>query len=847
MNNSANDMQEKSSYSIWELYEEKNIEIPSIQRGLVWKPAQVSLLWDSIFRGIPIGSFILTSYISELSKETKEDSDKKYFLLDGQQRFNSIKLGLNSDPSDISLWLDLLYEQGENKKEKKYMIYVCTKAHPWGFNENGGKIGHSKLKDAFSLYNCDNTRPKLNQSWPIDAKLPIPLYVILTALKNANSEELFYEELEKEFKKIPQMNNEVFKKTISESKSEITRLYEGLKKLKYYYKIPIIRYSPDGDDEKIELTELIFDRLNNGGTQVSNDDMIYSAIMAFWPDLYQPNWNLAKDRLRAVQLIQFSFRLCLTKIEIESHGESNSSSKEIKFSAMPSVFWIRKWAKSDEKDVKGIRGFYSKRLEEILNRIYEWIYLQKDSSDDDKRLLPVLVSSILNRKPDIYLLLMCLADRSLNESEDEFLKDWCSSSKGDFFSSLALIIYIFSVKGKYKNITNRIIEYLTNEDCSLKGNATKASIILAAVQDSIIAGDMRLIPPIESIKEEIEKLKNKEFFKEWGWWSICNTSEAGEFLSTYRNEIEILLHSTRAYVRNFDYDPAMTELWSGHNRPWDIDHIVPNDWSHNKKNRNYKWACDRWINTIANKQPLDFSSNRSKKAGSILPSVLLEEKTLGNLFLKEFVNEQDLEFKANIIDEKNEAEKFNDACASRYESILKKLYKDLFIDEFLFNEIRNFSYSERREFFDEIFNFIRGLFNCEPCYYTYKNNRDNKLSNKSKSFGYTSNIVLGVLGEIGNKNEPLQCLFCICLNGLGDNSRVQVGVRKHPFVDSLENRFEGNDGSYNYNTDYWDTGHWYVEVKDYVLGFSVEKVKDSLEKLKNDFPFDPEKKFGEGH
>ena len=35
------------------------VTIPALQRGLVWKPEQVEMLWDSILRGFPIGSFLL--------------------------------------------------------------------------------------------------------------------------------------------------------------------------------------------------------------------------------------------------------------------------------------------------------------------------------------------------------------------------------------------------------------------------------------------------------------------------------------------------------------------------------------------------------------------------------------------------------------------------------------------------------------------------------------------------------------------------------------------------------------------------------------------------------------------
>lgn len=37
----------------------KEISIPIIQRGFVWKPEQIAGLWDSLLRGFPIGSFMV--------------------------------------------------------------------------------------------------------------------------------------------------------------------------------------------------------------------------------------------------------------------------------------------------------------------------------------------------------------------------------------------------------------------------------------------------------------------------------------------------------------------------------------------------------------------------------------------------------------------------------------------------------------------------------------------------------------------------------------------------------------------------------------------------------------------
>ena len=64
------------------------VSIPALQRGLVWKPKQIELLWDSLMRGIPIGSFVICEAID--SQRKSDDDQAKYHLLDGQQRVNAI-------------------------------------------------------------------------------------------------------------------------------------------------------------------------------------------------------------------------------------------------------------------------------------------------------------------------------------------------------------------------------------------------------------------------------------------------------------------------------------------------------------------------------------------------------------------------------------------------------------------------------------------------------------------------------------------------------------------------------------------------------------------------------------
>ena len=50
------------------LTEESHVQLPAIQRGFVWKVSQIERLWDSIFRGYPIGSMMLSGVGDDLKK-----------------------------------------------------------------------------------------------------------------------------------------------------------------------------------------------------------------------------------------------------------------------------------------------------------------------------------------------------------------------------------------------------------------------------------------------------------------------------------------------------------------------------------------------------------------------------------------------------------------------------------------------------------------------------------------------------------------------------------------------------------------------------------------------------------
>jgi len=167
----------------WQLHNDKSqVELPSIQRGFVWKSKQVEDLWDSILRGYPIGSFLFSK------------SAEKLYLMDGQQRSTSIFLGHFNpyNPIDATkawaikgelpvLWIDIKPDTKPNSS--KYLFRLTTRSHPWGYQatNNESKLNVSDRRKALEFFqehpnnNGGYTSFKNSTVFPFDCNYPIPV------------------------------------------------------------------------------------------------------------------------------------------------------------------------------------------------------------------------------------------------------------------------------------------------------------------------------------------------------------------------------------------------------------------------------------------------------------------------------------------------------------------------------------------------------------------------------------------------------------------------------------------------------------------------------------------------
>jgi hypothetical protein len=204
--------------------------LPSLQRGAVWKPNQIELLWDSILRGFPIGSLVACRCLPPTIQSTRPgavagsvkpwpEDQYDHHLLDGQQRANALALGYldpfitENDKEELNpdtlLWLDL--DPSNNKfppaSTRHHLLRVTTKAHPWGFNVSDDKepqrLSSGQAFEAIQSFRCvhpvpvekdgstnsdtcdaSNQRPRPFEGWPVVANAPLPLsWALLAAEK----------------------------------------------------------------------------------------------------------------------------------------------------------------------------------------------------------------------------------------------------------------------------------------------------------------------------------------------------------------------------------------------------------------------------------------------------------------------------------------------------------------------------------------------------------------------------------------------------------------------------------------------------------------------------------------
>jgi hypothetical protein len=583
-------------------------KVPVLQRGLVWDPSQVELLWDSLLRGFPVGALVLSEKIPGQEKDSdKAIEETIHHLLDGQQRSDAIALAYRdafaegSDDGGSILWLDLAPNLSRSGT-RQFVLRLTTKAHPWGYRveEKRQTLSANQMRAALEPLGEDVTaseyvRPVPAKLSPYDAAVPVPVSWLLRSPVTAD-EESFWKQLADRagMSHLPWAGTLIEFLGDAEHQESRRIIHTALLRLEAYRLIgvrapeDIMEVTGSEEAQGISGIEHLFQRLNSQGTVLNGEELAFSMIKAYWPELAGPIDRIEKRPMPASRMVNVALRVALTKADAD------------RIAATRKVSQIRKLAKSrGEGDADLVETYLRDFLSRDMATVDNW--LSYDKSSKDHGLLPVLSGNLTHSHPDLFCLLLGWAAR-VREGQEELSSETIQCLPG----LCTLVMWFGSDHGK---VVTTLFQGCHEE-------VTVASIRSALAE----AWENRSLQPLQTPADYLSKMVEHHSGGEgWTWeaWfgDLQGEEREGEVLAWERLwqlawNRDLLLYAQRHYIaRRFSsYDPAQKDLWEGLNRPWDFDHICAHKYFHGKWNRE---TARQWGNTIGNLRAWPFEDNRS--------------------------------------------------------------------------------------------------------------------------------------------------------------------------------------------------------------------------------------------
>jgi len=244
--------------------------LPNIQRPFVWKVDQIERLFDSILREYPIGSLLIwksentiktRKFIEnykdriKLSDFTEDPTNKpKMLVLDGQQRLQSLFIGLKGKFLDKELCLDIISGVQVPPDDIKYKFKFLTSSEV--------KLPFVKFKDIVYANEPPNRIVKSIQD----------------KFTNLSDDE---------------------NQRINDNVNQIFRVFVDRENLIYQIVDSIDKPNLYSEEDVVE----IFIRANSGGTKLDKSDLLFALLTASWQDADEK----FEELLEKLNLSQFNF------------------------------------------------------------------------------------------------------------------------------------------------------------------------------------------------------------------------------------------------------------------------------------------------------------------------------------------------------------------------------------------------------------------------------------------------------------------------------------------------------------------------------------------------------------
>ena len=288
----------------------RDLAMPPIQRGFVWKAKQIQELWDSLLRGMPIGAVMVKEFESgQLSGDLAPDRTFRkspqagFHLIDGQQRTLSMLLGFPKEiPTEHKLWVDF---SAPGTAGLEFRLRVSTRAQPFGFQLDGRRLGTAERNKAYETWkdaNKDVTFERIfdnSKPWKANFANQGSLFEIKELWETLNSTnediDIWAAQVEDKIKQESGVVPPEIKKRVFRFGKALLRLQNQSLAL---IKIPHVEVESDPERELAEGEDyltMLFARISSGGTRLSPDDLLFSMIKHRWPEAHQLVYEIQKQ------------------------------------------------------------------------------------------------------------------------------------------------------------------------------------------------------------------------------------------------------------------------------------------------------------------------------------------------------------------------------------------------------------------------------------------------------------------------------------------------------------------------------------------------------------------------
>ena len=280
----------------------RDLAMPPIQRGFVWKARQIQDIWDSLLRGMPIGAVMVKGfYAGQLGGEVASQRvlspslQAGYHLIDGQQRTLSMLLGFPQEsPAEHKLWVDF---SAPGVKGYAFRLRVSTPAQPFGLQLDGSRLSTGERDKAYRKWKnenegvgfdriFDNSKP-----WKADSANQAALFEIKQLWKmlddNGQDLALWAGQVEKTIEEGGGALTPQVMATIAAFGQALVQLQSQSLAL---IKIPHVKMSEagqDNEDDGEDFLTMLFTRIAAGGTQLGTEDLLFSMVKHHWPDAHR--------------------------------------------------------------------------------------------------------------------------------------------------------------------------------------------------------------------------------------------------------------------------------------------------------------------------------------------------------------------------------------------------------------------------------------------------------------------------------------------------------------------------------------------------------------------------------